>query len=907
MTSGEHSPSGSLPLIALTKTVPPAANRFRIERGRLLDLLRDQATRRLTLLKAPAGYGKTTLAVDWCEQLRRSGALVAWLNVDEDDNEPGAFAYHVARTLHRAAPELGQSAIDLLAEANLIAARSVASATINAVAESDDEIYLFLDDYHLITDTRPHEITALLLRYAPSNFHLVVMSRSEPALPLSRLRLTDDVTELDVASLRFTMAETRDFLRAELAPRLDEPDIEKLHEATEGWPAALQLARITVRNSADLPGTIRSFSGASRRISAYIEDTLATQADEIIQFLVETAILDRLHGPLCQAVTGISRSAELLKALDHEQLLLVTLDEQEGWYRYHHLMSDFLLDRLHTRLPDRIPELHRRAYRWFASQGMWTHAVRHAIAAKDFHQALQYVEQCAMGMVVKGDLLTLLSWERKLPAELMSGQLEVKLALAWSFILVTRFAEGSALLSQVEQAADEVRTPELWWRCQATRGVLAAMSDDSDRALALGTACQGKIQFDPFYRNALFNVLRFGHWKSAGFDAFYALPRPNISDGEATYVLAEQYRLCLYGMVAAQRLRTGEALSLYGEARQLIEKYAGGKSAAAAIPTGLSAILRYESGDVSSAEIAVLDELDLIETTVFHESFLSGHLVLARAAYLRDDLDRALNVLARGRQLAQERGWVRVVAALLVEQARFLAGHAKSLELQKIVDEVETIQRSHPAPTRCSWSDIGISRLVCEGVLALATARPDVAARLLQRAYDGMHLVDDRYGVLRVGMNLAVALHRAGDLAAAIRIASQVVGSAAPAGAVSFVLERAADFVPVLSLCAKSAIEPHVRRYAEQLLSKCREREKPRSGSRDSDVTKQLLTERERSIVQFIAGGQSNKQIARTIGVTPETVKTHVKRIFVKLSAESRAQAVVRAQSLGLLRNAELN
>src|SRR6516165_1546462 len=400
-TQGDHAASGGLPQIALTKTVPPVANRIRVERARLLDLLQQSAERRLILLKAPAGYGKTTLAVDWGEQLRRSGAIVAWLSVDEDDDEPSGFAYHVTKTIHRAAPELGQSAIDLLAETKLIAARNVMSAAINAVAESDDEVYLFLDDYHAITDPRSHVLTAFLLRYAPSNFHLVIMSRTEPPLSISKLRLADEVAELDVTGLRFTLEETRQFLTAESSPRLGAAEISKLHDATEGWPAALQLARISVRNSPDPAKTVQSFSGASRKISAYIEDTLATQADEIVQFLLQTAILDRLHGSLCQALTGIARSAELLEALNHEQFLLMTIDEVNGWYRYHHLMSDFLIDRLRVRMADQIPELHRRAYRWYASQELWNHAVQHAIAAKDFDQALDYVEQCAMSLVIK--------------------------------------------------------------------------------------------------------------------------------------------------------------------------------------------------------------------------------------------------------------------------------------------------------------------------------------------------------------------------------------------------------------------------------------------------------------------------------------------------------------------------
>src|SRR5262245_23323487 len=368
ITSNINAVAGGLPEIAIAKTAPPSATRLRLERGRLLDLLQAASTPRLMLLTAPAGYGKTTIAVDWCEQLRRSKSTVAWLSVDEDDNEPSAFAYHITKTIHRAAPALAQSAIDLLTETKLIAPRNVVSAAINAVAESDDEVYLFLDDYHAITDSRPHELTAFLLRFAPSNFHLVIMSRTEPPLPISRLRLAEEIAELEVTSLRFTLDETRQFLSAEHAPRLTSADLAKLHEATEGWPAALQLARISLRNSPDPSKTVRSLSGASRKISAYIEDTLATQADEIVQFLLQTAILDRLHGSLCHAVTGIARSAELLRALNHEQFLVVALDEENGWYRYHHLMSDFLRDRLQTRMADQIPELHRRAYRWYAAQ-----------------------------------------------------------------------------------------------------------------------------------------------------------------------------------------------------------------------------------------------------------------------------------------------------------------------------------------------------------------------------------------------------------------------------------------------------------------------------------------------------------------------------------------------------------
>ena len=892
----ENATPGGLPQIALTKTVPPSANRLRVERKRLLNLLQDSALQRLVLLKAPAGYGKTTLAVDWCELLRREDSIVAWLSVDEDDNEPSAFAYHISKTLHRAAPSLGQPAIDLLSETKLIASRNVVSAAINAIAESDEEVYLFLDDYHAIKDTRSHDLTAFLLRYAPSNFHLVVMSRTEPPLPISKLRLSDEVTELDATSLRFSLDETEQFLGAELAPRLAAAEISRLHEATEGWPAALQLARISLRNSPDAAKTVAAFSGASRKISAYIEDTLATQADEIVHFLLQTAILGRLESSLCHAVTGIARSAELLQALRHEQFLLVTLDEENGWYRYHHLMRDFLIDRLHAKMADLVPELHRRAHCWFASHQMWNEAVQHAIAAKDFETALGYVEQCAMSLVIKGDLLTLLAWDRQLPRELMRGQTEVKLALAWGMALVTRFAEAGALLDQVEAVAADDRGSEFWRRCRMGRAVWLGLSDDSARGREVAEEALRAGPLDAFNLNSVWNLARFAHWKAGEWDAFYALSAPDASIDEATYVLAENYRLCLYGMAAAHRLQIKAALRHYDEARNLAERHVGARSVSAAMVTGLRALMRYESGDVTNAEISVLDEIDIIDTTVYHESFLSAYLTLARAAMFRNDRGRAFMLLSRAERLAGERGWMRLVAVLLLERVRFLLQDGQTAEVARTLVQLRGIRTRYPAPQRCSWSEIHIAATVAEGIVATASGRLADAIRSLRWAHEELMVTDHRYGALRVGLDLSNALFLAGDRERCFEAFGQVLGWAAEAGAETFLRERQAELAPLYAAAVRQfSTQDPATGFLQKLL-------KQPAGD-TAAVRKAGLTDRERSIVGFIANGQSNKQIARTLGVAPETIKTHVKRIFVKLSAETRAQAVVRAQSLGLLRD----
>ena len=250
-----------LPRIALTKTVPPAVRKFAVQRPGLMRSLDHAAARRLIIFRAPAGYGKTTLAAEWCQRLRDGGALVAWLSLDIDDNEPGAFAYHLARAVDGAAPSLGRDAIALLHASSLIPPRNVISSLLNGVSEIDTETYLFLDDFHVVSDHRCHELMALLLRYAPSNLHLVLVSRAEPRLPLSRLRLDDQLAEIDAALLKFTLAETAELLGAELAQRLGNHGVAKLHRATEGWPAALQLARISLVNSANPLAHIGTISG----------------------------------------------------------------------------------------------------------------------------------------------------------------------------------------------------------------------------------------------------------------------------------------------------------------------------------------------------------------------------------------------------------------------------------------------------------------------------------------------------------------------------------------------------------------------------------------------------------------------------------------------------------------------
>jgi len=421
----------------------------------------------------------------------------------------------------------------------------------------------------------------------------------------------------------------------------------------------------------------------------------------------------------------------------------------------------------------------------------------------------------------------------------------------------------------------------------------------------MAAECLQYGSLDAYNMNVLWNLRRYGHCKAGDWDAFYAEPKPDPQGDEATYVLAENYRLCLYGIATAQKLQIDDALRFYSDARALAEKYVGAKSVSAAMATGLRALMQYERGDVSTAEISVLDELNIIETTVFHESFSSAYIVLVRAAMARGDAERALALLNRAERLASERGWDRLVAVFLLERIRFMLRDKKLEDARAAVDRLQKIQDKHPAPVRSTWSEIHIASAIAEGLLALASGRAEAAVRLLTWGYDELLATGNRRDALRAGLELSNALLLAGNRIKAFDVLKQVLGWAMNAKAVSFALERPRDFRQLMSAAQKEpsiGADRALHAFLEHVMERLRTHDGLDNNSAGVRSPKQALTNRERAIIEFIAGGQSNKQIARTLGVTPETIKSHLKRIFIKLSAESRAQAVVRAQSLGFLR-----
>src|SRR4051794_12273550 len=419
-----------------TKLHVPAPRSQLVSRPRLLDRLGPLRT--LTLVSAPAGFGKTTLLAEWiadtgnCEPDIR----VAWLSLDDGDNDPSRFVTYVVSALQTLDADIGSEALSLLADAPALPVDVALTAVINDAATAHVRIVLVLDDYHVIEARPVHQAVGFLLDHLPPQLHLAIASRSDPPLPLARLRSRGELTELRAADLRFTREEAVDFLNRAMGLGLSTDDIVALETRTEGWVAGLQLAALSLRQHEDVAGFISTFTGSHRFVIDYlVEEVLHHQPDDVRDFLLRTAFLDRLTGPLCDTVTGLEGGSAMLAGLERDNLFVVPLDDQRLWYRYHHLFADVLRSRVLQEHPDRVPAVHSAASGWYERNGFAEDAVRHALAAEDFERAAGLIEGALPEARRSRHDAMLLSWLRTLPDDLVRRRPVLSVARAWLLLV----------------------------------------------------------------------------------------------------------------------------------------------------------------------------------------------------------------------------------------------------------------------------------------------------------------------------------------------------------------------------------------------------------------------------------------------------------------------------------------
>jgi LuxR family maltose regulon positive regulatory protein len=895
-----------IPFLA-TKIVAPRSPGL-IDRPRLLEMASRLPGKRLAVIKAPAGFGKTSLAATWCEWLRHRRSAVAWLSIDTDDDDPARFLLYVTQAMQRAAPGVGAGALDLINEAFLIDPQAVVSSLINDLTDVEDETYLFLEDYHWVTNPGIHDAVAFFLTHAPSHVHVVMTTRTEPPLPLASLRANNQLLEIDASALRFDPQETRAFLDYERPGSLDVAGVKLLHARTEGWPAALRIVVSTASPGQDFSEYVRSLSGVQRPIDDYLAEMLDGLAGDLVLFMLRTAILDRLSAPLCEAVTGASSSRALLASIEKRQLLLTALDQEGRWYRYHPLLAEHLKQRLESERGDELPELHLRAARWYASQEIWTEAVQHAIAAGDMSQALDWIKNCAMDLVKRGDLLTLLAWQRLFPGEVMRGQPVVKLAIAWGLALAARANDAMQILDEIEHDLGTLSSAErdlLGCECQAIRSVALSLKDEGRVALPLAQQCLSTSN-DPWTANVASNVVRYWLCQTGKLDEFYATPWiPYSVDEDRRNVFASVYRRCIQGIVEARQLRLGAAERYFAEAAQLAEQHVGANSIAAALPASLISRIRYEQGQVEEAEGMLVDRLPLISAGAMLECVLNAYFTMVRVAASRENFERAHTLLERAESLGWRRDWVRLCAAVALERVWLNLQEGRISEGVVAHEQLERLAEKYPASVDFAWSDIHRYSALARAYLASSQGRFDDAIATLTSLREDAARAQNRYFALRVAVHLSVVRFSANQVAGAVDELRRVLSASAPAGIHQTILDEGPKIGALLDAFRengeRSRKSPELMPYVSGLAAAWRSRHQSGTTLSPKSVLADPLSAREGAILTLIGQGLSNKEIARNLAIAPETVKSHVKRIFTKLGAEKRAQAVAHAQSLGLL------
>src|SRR5437868_2930850 len=453
------------PILA-TKLYLPRLRPNVVSRPRLLQRLNEGLHRKLTLIAAPAGFGKTTLVSEWVEGIERPKARTAWLSLDEGDNDPARFLAYLVAALQTIAAHIGEGVLGALQSPQPPPTEAILMALLNEITTLPDNFVLVLDDYHMI-DAKPVDIAlTYLVEHLPPQMHLVIATREDPQLPLARLRAQGQLIELRAADLRFTPSEAAEFLNQVMGLNLSAQDIAALEDRTEGWIVGLQLAALSMQGHQDVPGFIRAFAGDHRYIVDYlVEEVLQRQPEPVRSFLLQTSILDRLSGPLCDAVTGQEEGNARLEALERGNFFVVALDDQRHWYRYHHLFAEVLSAHLMAEQPDQVSTLHRRASEWYEQNGSATDAIRHALAACDFERAAGLVELAVPAMGRNRQEATVLDWLRALPDELL--RCRPVLGVAYAHVLL---ASGER-----EGVEERLRDAERWLDTTAEmRGLASA-------------------------------------------------------------------------------------------------------------------------------------------------------------------------------------------------------------------------------------------------------------------------------------------------------------------------------------------------------------------------------------------------------------------------------------------------
>jgi LuxR family transcriptional regulator, maltose regulon positive regulatory protein len=894
------------PLLA-TKLHAPRPRAQLVSRPELIERLQEGIQGPLTLVSAPAGFGKTTLLAQWLVQ---SDTPVAWLSLEPEDNEPVRFLSYVIAALQTLDSHIGTTALALLQMSQPALPETVVALLTNDLVIHDrGDFALVLEDYHVIEASPIHRSLAFLLEHLPPQMHLLLTTRADPPLPLARLRARGQLTELRAAELRFRAAEASAFLEEVMGLHLSASDVATLQTRTEGWIAGLQLAALSLQGRATVSAFLPAFTGSHHFVLDYLsEEVLSRQPPAVQTFLLQTSMLERLSGSLCDAVTGQQESQAMLEALERANLFVAALDDERRWYRYHHLFADVLRSRLQQEEPALLPELHRRASAWYEQYGVIDEAVQYRLNALDWEEATRLIEQHGERMALGGHISTILRWLERLPVEVVRARPRLCILQAMVLIVTSDLEATAARVSDVEQAIQEHLPAE---QLRALQGRIAILQ--SDLALAVGDrarcvalanqALQVLPETDLFYptlRQAAATAFRLTGEVIPGQEvAIEAMIEPARAAGNLFTLLYCFTALARLHMLRGQLHQAGVTLE---RAAQVLPKQEG-QPILVSSPVYYFALgeLLYEGNHLDEAEQALAQGMEVLRGPLQVDAHVvtEGYTTLARVQQAQGDLSTARATLEALALLARQRHYVRPVVV-----------QGAALQAQMALRQGNLPAAIHWADTSDLTTDDEPNYLYEQAHLTLARVRiaqgrNDPSSPLL---LEGMRLLDrfladaEAKARLRSALEMlllqALALDAYGDRKHALARLERALALAESEGYIRLFVDEGA---PMLTLLRQ--IHPHthgsVQLYVATLLSAFGE--PAMSVPSRAFPLVEPLTERELDVLRLLVAGLSNPTIAQELVITVGTVKRHVNSIYGKLGVTSRSQAVARAYALHAL------
>lgn len=900
-------------LLRTKLNVPKPPSRL-LRRPHLHDRLQSGLEVPLTLVAAPAGFGKTMAIASWARDLDRP---VAWVSLDASDADPVQFWTYVLSALEELQPGTGADALMMLQTPQPPPLRAILATLVNSVDALDGEVILVLDDYHHITSAVIHESLAFVLEHPPVRLHIYLSSRSEPPLPLARLRARDQVIEVRAEELRFRPDEISAFLSAIPALNLASEDVAKLAERTEGWIAGLQLAALALPAHADPARFIASFGGSHRHVLSFLsQEVLGAQSPDVQSFLVQTSILSRMCASLCVAVTGQQRAEAILDYLRDAGLFVMPLDPEGTWFRYYHLFADFLRHRLHHLDHEKVPGMRRRAAEWLAAEGLTIEAAEHLFAIPDFVSAAGLIEDVAPALLLGGEVATILRLMEGLPEGEVIARPNLALHQTGAFLYQGRLADAERLLGLVEESLPRESKSQganaqgegraIAGKIASHRAAIAAMRGDGGRTMALAQAALDALPEDSLSDRAG-AVLAMGHAHRLTGDAkaaesvYASAARMSFAVGNLPFGAAALF-MQAYTLVWQGRLR--EATGLY---RHLIEAADSRGGAARALSgaayAGLGQVL-YEWGDLGGATSAADEAIARGRQWANIRDQVSAFMTIASVCQARGQAQAAMDALERGERLLDEADrseqsfpWLQphlaaTRARLAVRQGNLYA--AQRWSSQRGLSTDGEIPSTLPFPLDFEY--LTLARVL------LAEGRPDAMSGLLEKLARESGLAGPAGNAIEVSMLCALALQARGETSRALHNLRHAISAASEEGYLRvFVDEGVAMRSLLMRLREQEPRGSEIRAYVEAILAAFEDETVSAREQLPRRIEMEPLTEREREVLGLIAKGLTNKEIARQMVVEVSTVKTHVHNVYGKLGATDRVQAMVRARELGLL------